>query len=162
MFKETGKLFGKISIVDIGVVLLVLLLAAGILLRFSGAQDMPVSDGEPLECVVLVQNVRSFTVDALRRGGPVYDRSSKQYVGEVTGISPEPGKTMLLLTDGTYHEVETENRYNVYVTISFTGKAGDGGYYTDANKQLTVGSSIGMDGKYFQCDGTIKQVRKAE
>ena len=161
MFKKDGKLFGKISIIDIAALLIVILLAIGIFVKFSGTQNEQVASGESLECTVQVKNVRDFSVEALKKGGPVYDKTTKEYIGEITNVATEPGTTMLLLNDGSYREVETEGRYNAYVTIAFAGKEGDNGYYTATNKQMSVGSSIGINAKYSQCDGTIKDVRRA-
>ncbi|MBE5039199.1 DUF4330 domain-containing protein [Ructibacterium gallinarum] len=162
MLKKDGKLFGKISIIDIAVILIVVLLAAGVLIKFSGNQNVPVSSGEKLECVVQVKNVRDYTVEALKKGGPVFDKTTKEYIGTITGVTTEPGETTLLLNDGSYRNVETEGRYNAYVTIAFDGKESDGGYYTATNKQMAAGSSLGMNAKYSQCDGTIYEVRHAQ
>lgn len=161
MFKKDGKLFGKVSVIDIAAILILILLAVGVLVKFSGNQNVQVASGEALQCTVQVKNVRDFTVEALKKGGPVFDKTTKEYIGEITDVTSEPGTTMLLLTDGTYREVQTGDRYNAYVTIAFTGKAGDNGYYTATNKQMCTGSSIALNAKYSQCDGVIKSVEKA-
>ncbi|MBQ4145424.1 MAG: DUF4330 domain-containing protein [Clostridia bacterium] len=160
MFKKDGKLFGKISIIDILAIVAVVVLALGVYLRFSGQEKVQVSSGEPLECVMKVENIREYTVEALKKGGAVFDKDSKEYIGEITGVTSEQGTTSLLMNDGTYREVPTENRYNAYVTIAFSGKVSDNGYYTNTNQQIAVGSGINLNAKFAQCESKVYSVKR--
>ncbi len=159
---KDGKIFGRISIIDIAAILVVLVLIAGVALRFSGNQAVSVSTGQTIECVVKVENVRMQTVDALKKGGAVFDQESKEYIGDITGVTEEPGTTMLLMENGEYREVPTEGRYNAYVTIAFTGSVSDAGYYTATNRQMSVGGTLEMNAKFSQCEGKIFSVRQVE
>ncbi len=161
MLKD-GRLFGKISIIDIIAIVAVLVLVIGVAMRFSGQEAVQVSGRESLECVTLVKNIRQYNVDALKKGGAVFDKTTKEYVGEIVDVTTEQATTMLLMQDGTYREVPTENRYNAYVTISFTGKVNDNGYYTDTNQQISVGSTLNMDAKFSQCESIVQSVGKRE
>ena len=161
MLTKDGKLFGKISVIDLLAILAVIVLIFGIRMRFSNTGEVPAAVGEPMDCVVEVKNIRQYNVDALKKGGQVYDRTTKEYVGDIVSVTAEPGTTMLLLTDGTYREVPTENRFTAHVTISFRGKDGENGYYTDTNRQMSVGSTLNMNAKFSQCDGIIEAVRHA-
>lgn len=162
MLKENGKLFGKISVIDIAAILVVLVLIFGVVLRFFGNQAVTVSTGQDLLCVVKVENVRMQTVDALKKGGAVFDKESKEYIGEILKAEEEQGTTMLLMETGEYKEVPTEGRYNVYVTIAFTGSVSDTGYYTATNRQMSVGGTLEMNAKFSQCKGEIFAVSQAE
>lgn len=161
MLTRDGKLFGRISVIDLLAILAVIVLIFGIRMRFSDTGEVPSAAGEPMECVVEVKNIRQYNVDALKKGGQVYDRTTKEYVGDIVSVTAEPGTTLLLLTDGTYREVPTENRFTAHVTISFRGKDGENGYYTDTNRQMSVGSTLNMNAKFSQCDGIIEAVRHA-
>lgn len=160
--KKDGKLFGKISIIDIVAIALVILLAFGVYLKFfSTAQsDKSFSSSQNFKCVVKVKNLRSCTVDALAKGGSVYDSVTKEYIGEILGVTSEPGENKVSMADGTYKVVPVENRYNAYVTIEFSGKESALGYYTDTNKQLSAGSTLNMNAKFAKCDGVIEKVEK--
>lgn len=162
MLKKDGKLFGKISIIDLLAVVAVVVLVLGLALRFSGNQAVEVSTGQEMECVVQVRNVRQQTIDALNKKGPVYDMSTKEYVGEIVKVEKTQNYTMLALNDGSKKLVPTEGRYNALVTISFTGSVSEEGYYTDTNRQMSVGGSLGLDTKYAQCWSGIDEVRLAE
>ena len=100
MFSKNGKLFGKISVIDIAVVLLLVVLVVGVALRFSGGAGGQFVSGNSYECVVKVKNVRDYTVKALEKGGEVYDKTTKEYIGTIVGVTSEPAAEPLALADG--------------------------------------------------------------
>ncbi len=162
MLKQDGKLFGKISIIDLAAILAIVILLVGLGTRFLGKSAVTVSGGQKIECVVLVKEVRQETVDALSKRGAVYDKTSKEYIGEIIGVASAEATHMVEMATGEYLEVPIEGRYNAYVTIAFTGSVSDQGYYTAANQQMAVGGSLEMNAKFSQCEGIIRQVRLAE
>lgn len=156
---KDGKLFGKISIIDIGAVILVILLAAGVYIKFFGAQNQKkFSSRENYRCVVKVSNIRDCTVEALEKGGQVYDSITKEYIGDIKSVVKEPGENIITMADGSHKIVPVENRYNAYVTIDFSGRQSAEGYYTDTNKQISTGSTLNMNAKFAKCDGVIQSV----
>ena len=130
IINKEGKFFGKISIVDIAVVLIIVLLAIGVYTRFSGNTKVVVSNGQKIKCTFVVKNLRQYSVNALKEGGAMYDKTSKELIGTITDVKAEPGRYNVNMIDGSYKEAIPEDRYNVYVTVEFNGKAGDSGYYT--------------------------------
>ncbi|MEE1013289.1 MAG: DUF4330 domain-containing protein [Clostridia bacterium] len=158
MFSKNGKLFGKISVIDIAVVLLLVVLVVGVALRFSGSTGGQLVSGSSYECVVRVKNVRDYTVKALEKGGEVYDKTTKEYIGTIVGVTSEPAAEPLALADGTHALAPAEGRYTAYVTISFTGKESNDGYYTAANQQISPGGTLTINAKFSQCDCTVVDV----
>lgn len=163
IINKDGKLFGKVSIADIAVVLAVIVLALGIYSRFSGRNGAVVTaSGEPIECTFFVKNVRMYSVEAMQKGGPVYDRTSKEYIGDITDVRYEQGKYQVNMADGSFKEAVPEERYNVYMTVRFKGKVSDNGFYTAANKYLAAGTSVVFNTKYAQCESTVYTINRAE
>lgn len=158
MINRDGKLFGKISIVDIAVIVLVVVLALGVYKMFAGNSSAVVTSSEKIECTFLVKNVRSYTADALAKKGPLCDKVSKEYIGEITNVRVESGLYQVNMADGTFKQAVPEERYNVYVTVEFDGKASDNGYYTAANKYLGAGTSVGFTTKYAECESTVYSI----
>lgn len=160
IINKEGKLFGKISIVDIAVVLIIAVLAIGIYSRFFGQSKVVVSSGQEIECTFLIRNVRSYTVDALKKGGNVYDKTSKELIGEITDVRQEDGMYNVNKIDGSFVQATPEDRYNVYLTVEFTGKAGESGYYTAANKFLGIGTTANMTTKYSEFGATVYAINE--
>lgn len=162
IINKEGKLFGKISVIDIAVVLIIAILAVGIAVKFSGGKTSVVTGNEKLECTLFVKNVRMYTVDALKKGGNLYDEISKDRIGEITDVRYEKGEYQVNMADGSFMPVVPEDRYNVYVTVAFDGKISDDGYYTKSNKYLAVGTTVGAKTKYANCQSTVYSIGKAE
>ncbi len=162
MLKQEGKLFGKISIIDLLAVIALVVLIAGLVFRFSGNQAVTVETGRPMECVLRVEGIRQDTVNALEKGGAVYEIDTKEYIGEIVAVTQEPHTTLLEMANGERKRVEVEERYDALVTVSFTGNVSEEGYYTDSNRQMSVGGQLGMNAKFAQCWGNILEVRLAE
>lgn len=162
MINKDGKLFGKISIVDIAVILIIVLIGVGVYCRFAKQPEEIISMSEKIECTFLIENVRTYTVDALKKKGEMYDGTSKELIGNITDVRVEDGKMHVNMADGSFKTAAPENRYNVYVTVEFSGKISDKGYYTAANKYLAVGTSAGINTKYVDCGATVYSINKAE
>ena len=162
MLSKDGKLFGKISIIDIAAILIFILLAIGIFIRFSGNPNIDFVSGEPIECTLKVANVRDYTVTALKKGGAVYDSTTKEYIGEITSAWSEKAQVTVNMVDGTINTVDAEDRYNVYIKVSFTGKIADNGYYTASNRQIAVGAAVPISSKYAQSTSHVVEVGRAQ
>jgi len=156
---KNGKLFGKISIIDIAVVLLLIVLIVGVGLRMSGNSGEVISGAE-YTCVVKVESVRKYTVEALAKGGEVYDKTTKEYIGTITGVTTEPATDHLLMADGSHKVVPVENRQHAYVTIAFQGKETPEGYFTSSNQQIYAGGTLVMNAKWAECTGVVQSVHK--
>ena len=61
---EKGKLFGKINIIDLIIVLVIFALSAATFIKFR-TSDAYMSKDTIIEYTLLVENVRTPTVDAL-------------------------------------------------------------------------------------------------
>ena len=163
IINKDGKLFGKISVVDIAVILIIAVLAVGIYMKFGGKTTEVVSTtGQEIECTFLVRNVRMYTVEALQKGGPVSDKTSKEYIGDITDVRFEEGRYQVNMADGTFKSATPDERYNVYVTVRFKGKTGENGYYTSSNKYLSVGATVLFNSKWAQCESTVDSIGVVE
>jgi hypothetical protein len=162
MFRKDGKLFGKISIVDIAAVLLIAALAIGIGLRFTGGSGTELSQQNTYECVVKVKTVRDYTVNALKKGGEVYDKTTKEYIGTIVNVTSEPASDHMQMADGTHSMAPAENRHHAYVTIAFQGRESADGYFTSANQQIGTGGTLVMNAKWAECEGTVIDVYPAK
>ena len=162
MINKDGKLFGKISIIDIAVIVIIIALIVGAVIRFSGGSSKIVTSGEDIECTFIVRNLRQYTVDALKKQGPMFDKVSKEFIGDITDVRVEDGMYKVNMADGTFESSTPEERYNVYVTVKFKGKSGSNGYYTAANKFLGAGSSVNITTKYAECESTVYDIKEVK
>lgn len=84
---ENGKLFRKVSIIDILIVLVILLCIAGAVIRFSGLLGDNGSTPVQIEYVLRVRQIRDESVNAIMKKGELYSSlSDEAYLGTVTNV----------------------------------------------------------------------------
>ncbi len=128
---RNGRLFGKISVIDIVVVLLVAVLAVAFYVK-NNRLDASKADGadETITVTMLAENLPMNAVDALRVGDKVYDkeRNSGGAIGVITNIEILPAGTTEELSDGTFARLTNEDGRNVVLTIQGKGTVINGRY----------------------------------
>lgn len=160
MINKQGKLFGKISIIDILAIIAIVLVIAGIYFKFFAPSETVVTDSHSLEYTMKFREIRMYSVEAFQKGGPVIDSKTREDMGEVVAVAYEPAKVTRELSDGRVAEIEVPEKYDVYVTLRVDGKQSDTGYYTQKdNKVIGVGSRTTVDTKYVKCYGEIVDVK---
>ena len=161
-----GKLFGKISIVDIVAVLLIAVLAVGLYQRFVSGKDMNTTP-QKFEYVLLIEGVRIESVNALKKGGFVMDGKSRERMGaikEVDGVAqvaettPAVNSRREMMDDGRFVKAEQVGKYDVRVTVTVDGKKSANGYYTPLNKQINVGSRLVVETTYVKTSAIIESL----
>jgi len=159
---KNGRLFGKISIIDLFVVLLVVAVLVGIGIRYGAKATTAVQSSEKFECVIEVANVREFTVKALEKGGIITDKKSEIELGEIVSVETEPTLFQSTTADGRIVDAELPERYTCRVTIIANGKVSDDAYIMDDSNELSVGRNIDIYSKYVKTSGDIKSVKMLE
>lgn len=160
---KNGKLFGKISVIDIIAVICIALIAFGLYAKFTSDSDAVSStEKTDFEFVYKVNSVRDYTVDGFKKGGPFFDKETKEYMGDVVGVRAEPAVMQISMTDGTYKKVDVSDKFDVYVTVRTSGKASSLGYFTNDNKYIGAGSTLNAWSKYTTTGGEIVDLYPVE
>lgn len=159
---KEGKLFGKISIIDIVVILAVAVLAFGLYMRFGGDEVKVSTQKQQIEYTVLVKGVRIGTVEALQQKGPITNTTTKEAAGKITGVTYEDAVDSRELTDGTIVETPLPERYNATVTIRVDGSVNNSGYYTSTNQPINIGSTLLFTSKFANTSGVIIDVKEVQ
>ena len=133
---KDGKIKGKFNIIDALVVILVIVVAVGIVVRFKSTITTAVKSDERFVYTVKVSGVKSYTVDALKEKGKVTDKKSELDLGEITDVVAEPASTQTERADGKIVMSEQPERYNVIVTIKTRGKEAENSYITADSNEL--------------------------
>jgi hypothetical protein len=141
---EKGRLFGKVSLIDVLVVLAVLGLAAGFVYRQAapGLQQILVADDTFYVTFVTQRGVRDFSVEAVDLGDVFHLQFDRQPLGTVVGIVAEPSLDLLRRQDGTVEMVPVEGRSDLYITLEVRGSITDRGYYVNGTQRMGVGSRM--------------------
>ena len=159
---KEGKLFGKISIIDIVVVIAIAVLAFGLYARFGSDEATVSTQKQQIEYIVLVKGVRICTIEALQQKGPVTNTTTKEAAGEITEVTFEDAVDSRELTNGTIVETPLPERYTATVKICVDGSVNQSGYYTSTNQSINIGSTLFFTSKYANTSGVIIDVREVQ
>jgi len=158
LMDKKGKLFGKISIIDIGFILIVIAVVFGAYMRFSSGAGKIVTTPTKFEYVVKVNNVRGFTVDALNKKGNITDKKNEKVLGEIVDVKVEDTHMESVTAEGEVVDTVLPERYTCYVTILSDGKEGENAYFNSQNEEISVGRGVNIVTKYVLTSGTIDKV----
>lgn len=159
---KNGKIGGKISIIDIAVILLIVLAAAGIGMRFMSSATTAATSNVTLRYVVKINAVRSFTVDALKKGTLITDKKSEMKLAEIKDIEVSESRMQSTTANGEIKWATLPDKYSCLVTIEAHGRESEDGYLLDDTTEVSVGRMVELYTKYVKTSGEIIKVEVVE
>jgi hypothetical protein len=113
-----GRLFGKVNLLDLVVVVAVVAVAGRFgYQKLAARSAAPVGEDKNIHMTFQLATVRSFTVDVLKVGDMVYDSKSNTPMGKVVTVKTEPATVVGTGPDGRLYESKSPDRFDYYVTI---------------------------------------------
>ena len=152
---EKGKLFGKISIVDLLFLLILVAAVAGAVGMVGKVKNQTVltenraivnidPDAEALSVQMLLKEVRDITADALEVGDDVFESESGKFLGRIIAVDVQPAMKCATDVNGSVHWTDVPSRNDILITVEVPGKLTDKGYYSNNNQHLVYGSQFGI------------------
>ena len=162
---RNGRLFGKISVIDVIVILAVVVVALAIYVKTHKPQTGSNVSTTTIVYQMKVDNQPEYMLQAIQVGDQIYDkeRSTGGSLGEIIDIQVSDGTYEAKLSDGTDEIVPAENRYNLLLTIR--GEAlveEDGSVLVNRVYDLGVNSSREFNNKYGLFLGRIVSIEAAQ
>ncbi len=161
LMDRNGRLFGKISIIDVLVLLAVLVMAVALNIKTNHRDITSTNTPDvPIVYQVLVRSLRPYQVEAILEGDRLYDedRASSGCLGTITAIESSPATSLMDYPDGTYQTVRSEDAVNLLLTVEGSGLISDGRYVLNRVYDLGVNSSRNFCTKYAQFSGTVTDI----
>ncbi len=170
-----GRLFGKVSILDLGAAGVILIAIAGIFL----SPGTPVTQGiaqsklQPIEVEVMVRGLSVGDFDSLLQefqdNKQVNIVIRNQPAGEVEILStkPLPRTTPVPQPDGTVKALpdprpEVALIKDLIMTVGGKAQVTDDGVVLEGAKKIKIGTPIRLEGSTYDFNGTIITVRLRE
>lgn len=157
---EKGRLFGKISIIDVFVIILVLVLAAAIYMRFFTKNETAVTSEVDFTYQIKVYAVRPTTANNVKAGDKMYSSESGALLGTVTDVEVTDAVIEIEKSDGTFAEAATGDRCDAVITIDGTGIISNGRYFADRSFEIAVNDRVEVCTKYCTFGGYIWSIEK--
>jgi len=145
-----GRFFGKISIVDVLVVLLIVAVGAFIFLRVQGTGSQLVG----VRTTFAVEKVRYFTVDAIHIGDQVHDESGS-LIGTVEDRQDKPTQVEFGDLEGLPVGSDSKIYRDVTIVVKGNGQKSASGAVRVGGTNLVMGKQLTLRGPLFEVKATI-------
>ena len=155
---NNGKLFGKISIFDIIILLLIIVVSAGTFYKFRSEQTNVEGGQKTLVYTVRIPNVRWFTLQYYEVGQRCFDTRSGEEIGRIVAVRSEPFWDVYQDMRGNALLVEVPDKINIEIDVKTTGLETDRGYYASGTYELKAGSDIFLTTKYVDVSAVIDRI----
>lgn len=156
-----GRLFGKISVIDVLVIAVVLVMAAALYVKNNHNEITSTTTSNiPITYQVLAPGVRNYVGDAVQVGDFLYeqDRSTGGSLGEITAIEVLPSGRLAEFNDGTVDTVPVEDGVNLLLTVRGEGIISEGRYSLNRVYELGVNASRNFCTQYAQFTGVVTEI----
>ena len=170
-----GRLFGKISILDLGAAGVILIAIAAIFFSPGAPVNKGIAQSQlqPVEVEVMVRGLRVGDFDGLLQEFQDNNQVSivirNQPAGEVEILStqPLPRTTPVPQPDGTVKALpdprpEVVLIKDMIMTLSGKAQVTDDGVVLEGAKKIKIGTPIRLEGRTYDFNGTIITVRVQE
>lgn len=163
LFDSKGKIFGKISIVDLLVIILLVVAIVGAYVRFNGNNVGAVNQTTEFNYMITIREIRETNKNLLvesvgtdfRLGGKI-----SSSMGTLTDVEVKESVTEVEKTDGTIVSAKVPEKYDVVLTLKVNGSETDTGYYTPEMYEVCAGKEITLTNIKCNVTGFIDKVWK--
>ena len=151
----------RLNWVDLLIVVLVIGLVAGTYMKFRVSAKTSVTEPQtPITYQVLLANVRQGTVDAIQVGDTLYDDDSGRDIGVIQSVDVSPATSLVQDTEGALHWADTDNRFDLILTVEGQGTISGNSYVINRIYSLNIGSFRQFYTKYSTWQGRIWAIEK--
>ena len=153
---EKGKLFGKVNLLDLLVIVLIVAAVVFVALKLGGV----IGSGEnsEVEYKIEILAVRQETIDALNKNlNGIYATANDagQILGDITDIEVRNARELTLLDSGEYTYAEHENKYDVTITVRAICSVKDKGIYVAGGTQILCGEEMKFSNGHCSTSGEV-------
>lgn len=155
---KNGKLFGKISILDILVLLLVLGVGAGTVYKYTSSRTVALGGNTKIEYTTVITGVRTFTLENYKVGLKCFDTKTGESIGTITDVRSEPLRETMEMPTGELVLAERSDVIKIYLDIEATGVETDQAYLINGTYEVKAGSELALTTKYVDAASVVESV----
>jgi len=145
MINNQGKIRGRVSIIDILLVVILLALVGSFVYRRAAPHIQEILDADNTFYVTFeVNRIRSVIAqDSVVIGDKVFrQHATHQALGTIVDIERLPATNVMVRSDGTAVLATMEDRYSLRITIRATGTINERGFIVNGNDPLALGGDV--------------------
>lgn len=168
---EKKRIKWKLNLFDIGLMAVVLVIAAGVLVwKFAGSNQTAVDPNsgqsvpkgtQTVHYVVELEQLHLQTAQRIAQGDQLYERTKKELMGTVETVEMVPCRILSKNQEnGTFLYAEVPERYNVTIELTAQGTQQDKGTVLTSGLELRSGTSVRVLGPGYYGTGYVLSVER--
>ena len=143
MLDKNGKLFGKINIIDLLIILVIIAAAVFVGLRFFGGNDNDMGTPQHIRATFFADDAPALLIGKGVMGTPVIDYDNANYLGSLTGYDTEDAYTYAYDSEsGECVKVPEVNRCFLTITYEGDGYVTEDAMYVNGFQYSVGGTSV--------------------
>ena len=160
---KNGKLFGKVSILDIVILLCVVFLAAVFVMGRTGGLKLPISTKTSVNYTAKFKafNIENSEKYPFEVGSSLYGMTG-EYIGKVTEVEKKPYTTKERLASGKYFDYESQTANDYFITVEGSGTESEKGIFAEGTFALYPNNSVQVSSRYFSGNIIVLSVEKRD
>lgn len=168
---EKKKIKWKLNLFDIGLLVVVLVAAVGLVAwKFVGSNQTTVDPNSGIAVpkgtytvnyVVELEQLHRQTAEMIAEGDEIYERTKKEFMGTVQSVEVSPARTLTKNElEGTFRFVEVPERYNVVLNVTAQAVQNDSGIVLESGLEARAGTAVRVLGPGYYGAGYILSVER--
>ncbi|MDR1642352.1 MAG: DUF4330 domain-containing protein [Clostridiales bacterium] len=159
MIDKQGRIKGKVSVIDLAIVIVAVGLLIGYGYRTLSPKAVAIVTANTKFYVTLsVERIRDFSVQAVKVGDVIYETYGQQPFGTVVDVETQQSKEIMRKLDGTVTIVPMEERYNILIVLEVKGSYSENGYQVNGNKEISVGTDLRIQSQNVICGAKVYSI----
>jgi len=149
---KKGKLFGKVSIIDVVIIVVVIGAIVGFAYKLTKSNAVtPFTKTDQLEITLFADDIDKFVIDAIQIGDVVKDRSANVVFGTLESIEVADARIQGIDIDGKVVLSSRPDHVSLKIKVRGTGiysensltSIGNVNYYLNRSMEVAIGDVIG-------------------
>lgn len=142
MIDKNGKLFGKINIIDLLIILVIIAAAVFFATKaFTPAQEATKTETSTVRVQFFCYKAQVGAADAIEIGAPAFEDTTNVDFGKVVAVESEPSYTYFVDADGNQAKAEVAYNDAVTVTVELQGNLTERGFTSAAGSTVSAQAS---------------------
>ena len=163
LIDEKGRIFGKINIIDLCLVLIIALAIGGYFIK-KGSVSETQTVYKTITYNVEIKGIRKPTLEQFENkiGQALSVTKTGEYLGAVTKVQHKDSKALVIDKNGKHVETTQPDRYDIILTVETDGTETAKGVFTQGGKQLFIGETLNITSESAETSGEILNIEVKE
>ena len=161
LIDEKGRLGGKLSVIDLVIILLILVVVIGAYMNLFVLTPTTITiEAAPVRYTLQISHVREWAMHNIRAGDALF--SAGTYVGTIQSVRAEPFETLVQSESHAWWG-EVPARYTVFVEVLATATVTDGRFMVSRAVSMGIGNSAApLTTRYADFSATLTEIELYE